>query len=113
MGKSEASKPRAFCRKTGISGQALARPEGQPYFPQFKERNRRRRLQPRQAQALFIKTSSTLQIGYTKCDQANSGLHDYLLQLKGVLKNEDFCSKSRHCDKFYRRHIDDIPRIKF
>ncbi len=36
-----------------------------------------------------------------------------LLLNKGVLKNEDFCFKIKACEKFYRRHIFDIPRIKF
>jgi hypothetical protein len=32
---------------------------------------------------------------------------------KSLLQNEDFRPKIEACEKFYRRHIADIPRIKF
>jgi DNA-binding transcriptional MerR regulator len=34
-------------------------------------------------------------------------------RLEGSLKNSEFRSRSRRARKFYRRHMHDIPRIKF
>lgn len=75
VGEGEAGESRALGRQACVFRQVLPRPQGEPGFSEFEERDRWRGFESGQAEALFVETRGSREIRDTEGDETDSGLH--------------------------------------